>query len=94
MCKRNFQIKLKEGLNILNCTKLRDLLSRFKANLLLKKGEESVNARSIVDLLSLEIVKGDKVTILANGEDEKEMLLRIENLLEKDWAISYGDELK
>ena len=74
--------------------KLTRITSKFKANFLLKKRGGSVNARSIIDLLSLEIVKGDKVTILAHGEDEKEMLLGIENLLGRDWAISYGDELK
>ena len=84
MCKKKFEIKLEEGLNILNCMKLTGLTSQFKANLLLKKRGESVNARRIIDLLSLEIVRGDKVTILAHGEDEKEMLLGIEDLLGKD----------
>ena len=64
--------------------KLTGIISQFKANFLLKKRGESVNARSIIDVLSLEIVRGDKVTILAHGDDEKEMLLGIENLLGKD----------
>jgi phosphotransferase system HPr (HPr) family protein len=84
MSKRNFQIRLKEGLNILNCMKLTGIISQFKANFLLKKRGGSINARSIIDLLSLEIVRGDKITILAHGDDEKEMLLGIENLLGKD----------
>lgn len=46
--------------------------AKFKSELMLQKGEKKVNAKSIMGVLSLGIVKGTDITISAQGPDEAE----------------------
>jgi phosphocarrier protein len=48
-----------------------------------KKGEPSVNGKSIMKILSLGIVQGDSVHLCVNGPDEAKCFAAIEQLLAK-----------
>lgn len=46
--------------------------SKYKCEISLIKEGQKYNAKSIMGLLSMGVAKGDKLTIEAEGEDEKE----------------------
>jgi phosphocarrier protein len=45
---------------------------KFKSELMLRKGDKQVNAKSIMGVLSMGITKGTEITISAEGPDEEE----------------------
>ncbi len=50
--------------------------NEFKSGIWLEKDERRVNAKSLLGVLSLGIVKGTTITLLADGADEKEAVDR------------------
>ena len=60
----------------------------FKANIYLEKGQDKINAKSIMGILTLAAAYGTELKIIAEGEDEKaavESLVRLfESKFEED----------
>jgi phosphocarrier protein len=57
-------------------------ISKFKSNVLLKKETVTANGRSIMSVMMLAAENGSELTILADGEDEKEVVEAIIKLIE------------
>ncbi|MEW6709713.1 MAG: phosphoenolpyruvate--protein phosphotransferase [Candidatus Riflebacteria bacterium] len=62
------------GIHARPASVLAGLARQFKSELLLQKGNRSVNARSVSALMALEVEKDDKVMLIANGEDAQEAI--------------------
>lgn len=60
-----------------------DRMSAFKSQVLLRRGDITVNAKSLMGLLSLAPHDGMGVTIIAHGEDEAQAVCEIARLLEE-----------
>ncbi|WP_010244862.1 HPr family phosphocarrier protein [Acetivibrio cellulolyticus] len=58
--------------------------SNFKANIWVEKGERKANAKSLLGLLSLGVGSGNKITIIAEGEDETQAIKELESYLITD----------
>ncbi|MEW6103802.1 MAG: HPr family phosphocarrier protein [bacterium] len=84
MCVKHLTIEKDVGLNLLECTKIAQAISEYRADTFIIKNDNMVNARSILDSMSLEAKKGDRLTITADGEDEKEAILALERLVVGD----------
>ena len=59
--------------------------AKFKSELMVKKGEKQVNAKSILAVLSLGITKGTEITISADGADEDEAINALVVLAESNF---------
>ena len=57
-------------------------MSTYKAQVLLRKGDVTVNAKSLMGLLSLGLQDGEGVTIIARGEDEAQAVCAMSDLLQ------------
>ena len=57
-------------------------MSAFHSQVLLRKGDVTVNAKSLMGLLSLGIQDGEGVTIIAKGEDEAQAVCAMSDLLQ------------
>lgn len=55
--------------------------SKFKSDILVRKNERSANAKNILEVLSLGAEYGDTITIIANGEDAKEAIEALIDLI-------------
>ncbi|AUS98066.1 HPr family phosphocarrier protein [Clostridium thermosuccinogenes] len=55
--------------------------SNYKSSIWIEKNERRVNAKSLLGLLSLGIENGNKVTIIAEGEDEQFAVNELEEYL-------------
>ena len=57
-------------------------MSTFHSQVLLRKGDVTVNAKSLMGLLSLGIQDGEGVTSIAKGEDEAQAVCAMSDLLQ------------
>ena len=58
--------------------------NEFKSSIWLEKEERRVNAKSLLGVLSMGIVKGTVITIIADGEDEFEAVEGLEHLINNE----------
>ena len=59
--------------------------NEFKSSIWIEKDERRVNAKSLLGVLSLGIVKGTSVTIVADGVDENDAILTLSELIDSDF---------
>ena len=57
--------------------------SKFSSNIKIKIEDKIVNAKSIMGIISLGILDGNIVTIIADGEDESQAIMELERFLSK-----------
>ncbi len=60
--------------------------NEFKSSIWVEKEERRVNAKSLLGVLSLGIVKGTAVKIIADGVDEEEAIETLSALIDSDFV--------
>ena len=60
--------------------------NEFKSSVWVEKDERRVNAKSLLGVLSLGIVKGSKISIIADGSDEDEAVRTLVALIESNFS--------
>ncbi len=60
--------------------------NEYKSTIWIEKDDRKVNAKSLLGVLSLGIVKGTTVKLIADGSDEKEALGTLESLILSDFT--------
>ena len=60
--------------------------NEFKSSIWVEVEERRVNAKSLLGVLSLGIVKGTEITLIANGPDEEEAVEALAALLASDFG--------
>ncbi|NCC67474.1 MAG: HPr family phosphocarrier protein [Clostridia bacterium] len=60
--------------------------NEFRSNIWIEKDDRKVNAKSLLGVLSLGIVKGTTVKLIADGGDEKDAIGTLENLILSDFT--------
>lgn len=60
--------------------------NEFKSSIWIEKDERRVNAKSLLGVLSLGIVKGASIKIIADGADEAEAIATLSELIESDFS--------
>jgi len=82
LIQRDVEIKNKLGLHARAAAKLVHTAARYKADIKIRKGEEEVDGKSILGILLLAAGRGSTVTLKANGDDEREALDAVEQLID------------
>ena len=60
--------------------------NEFKSSIWVEKDERKVNAKSLLGVLSLGIVKGTKINLIADGQDEEEAIVTLVNLIASNFT--------
>lgn len=60
--------------------------NEFKSSIWVEKDERRVNAKSLLGVLSLGIVKGTTISIIADGSDEEEAVKTLVELIESNFS--------
>jgi phosphocarrier protein len=60
--------------------------NEFKSSIWVEKDERRVNAKSLLGVLSLGIVKGTKINIVADGSDQEEAVSTLVSLIESNFS--------
>ncbi|MBQ7661290.1 MAG: HPr family phosphocarrier protein [Clostridia bacterium] len=82
MMTREVTIKNSVGLHARPATFFVHRANCYKSSIWVEKDDRSVNAKSLLGVLSLAIVNGMTITLVADGADEKEALDDLEELVE------------
>ena len=60
--------------------------NEFKSSIWVEKDERRVNAKSLLGVLSLGIVKGTTITLIADGSDQEEAIETLSKLIDSDFT--------
>ena len=82
MYTREITVKNEVGLHARPATYFIQKANEFKSGIGVEKEERRVNAKSLLGVLSLGIVQGTTITLIADGVDEKEAVDALADLIE------------
>lgn len=88
MVHKVLKINTKGGLRAKTASLFVQTASQYTSQIIIEKGNKKVNAKSIMGTLSLAINEGESIHIVANGDDEKEALRALAELVEKEFVTT------
>ena len=74
MLKEEVTVRISSGLETRPIAMMVQIASRYQSSIRLTNGSRSVNAKSIMGMMSLGLDNGEQVTVEAEGPDEQEAL--------------------
>ena len=78
---KKITIKNKQGLHARPAALFVQTANKFTSDIIVQKGKQEVNGKSIMGIMMLAAGKGSRITIKANGEDAKEAVEELQGLL-------------
>ncbi|MDN5330812.1 MAG: phosphocarrier protein HPr [Tepidanaerobacteraceae bacterium] len=88
MYEKTIVVKNKTGLHARPAAMFVQTANKFKSEIFVEKEGKKVNAKSIMGVMSLAVSQGTTITILAQGEDEKDAVEALVELVES----RFGEE--
>ena len=79
-------VKCESGLYNRQATYFIQKANEFKSGIWVEKDERRVNAKSLLGVLSLGIVQGTAINLIADGSDEKEAVAALSELVSTNFA--------
>ena len=79
-------VKCESGLHNRQATFFIQKANEFKSSIWVEKDERRVNAKSLLGVLSLGIVKGTAINLIADGPDEKEAVEALIELISSNFS--------
>jgi len=90
MITRELELKNKLGLHLRAASKLSDVATSFQSNVLLSNDNgQKIDAKSVLGITLLAAAYGSTLLVSAEGDDEIEAIIAIEDLFEK----KFGEEV-
>ena len=86
MITREVTINNQVGLHARPATFFIQKANEFKSVIWIEKDERRVNAKSLLGVLSLGIVKGTTINIIADGVDEAQAVEMLAELIDREFA--------
>ncbi len=77
-------VKCESGLHNKQATYFIQRANDFKSNIWMEMEERKINAKSLLGVLSMAVVTGTEVNLIAEGADEEEAVKTLAGILEKD----------
>ena len=86
MYAKEITVKNEVGLHARPATYFIQKANEFKSGIWVEKEERRVNAKSLLGVLSLGIVKGTAITVIADGADETEAVEALVTLINNNFG--------
>ena len=86
MCVKEVMVQNQVGLHARPATFFIQKANEFKSSIRVEKEERRVNAKSLLGVLSLGIVGGTNIRIIADGADEQEAVDSLVDLVKSGFA--------
>ena len=86
MCVKEVLVQHQVGLHARPATFFIQKANEFKSSIWVEKEERRVNAKSLLGVLSLGIVGGTNIRIIADGSDEEEAVSSLVELVKSGFA--------
>ena len=84
MIEKEIEVKITSGLETRPIAKLVQVAGQFESRIYITLNDKKVNAKSIMGMMSLGVIEGEKLLISADGKDEKEAMEAIEKYLSEN----------
>lgn len=84
MVKNTVQIQMPNGLDTRPIAMLVQVASQYRSQIHLSNGNKTVNAKSIMGMMTLGLDNGETVTITAEGADEADALKSLQAYLTQE----------
>lgn len=81
MVSKEITVKIASGFESRPVAMFVQVASQFKSNIYVSLQEKKVNAKSIMGMMSLGVLDGESLTIIADGEDEENAIIDLEKYL-------------
>ena len=81
MISKDITIKIPSGLEARPIAMLVQVACQYDSSIYIQMQDKKINAKSIMGMMSLEIIEGETVTVVADGSDEAKALDNIEKYL-------------
>jgi len=81
MISKSITISIPSGLEARPVALLVQVASRFESKITIESGAKTVNAKSIMGMMTLGLAAGENVTVNADGADEESAVAEIEKYL-------------
>lgn len=78
---REVTIVNRQGLHARPIMKFVDLASRFQADVNVRKGDQTVDGKSPMEMILLEAIQGTHLTLVARGQDAQEAVNALATLV-------------
>jgi phosphocarrier protein HPr len=85
-CTREVVVRLENGLHLGPSSQIVQLAQRFKCEVLIRKGERTVDGKSMLDLLTLAAEHGTILELQVQGDDAAQALEAIASLFERNFV--------
>jgi phosphotransferase system HPr (HPr) family protein len=79
--KQDVTIVNSQGMHARPAMQLVEIANRFNSSAYIRKGDRRVNAKSIMEVMTLEAVRGSVLTVEAEGADAEGLLAAIAELV-------------
>lgn len=89
-CSREVTVNLENGLHMSPSAKLVQLAQSFNCDIVIRKGERSIDGKSMLDLLTLAAAKGTKLVLEATGDGAAEAIDALHRLFETNFIDENG----
>ncbi len=86
MITKNVVINNQVGLHARPATFFIQKANEYKCSIWIEYEERRVNAKSLLGVLSLGIVKGTEITLIADGSDEEAAVQALSNLISTEFG--------
>ena len=84
MYSKEVVVRCESGLHNKQATYFVQKANEFDANIWVESGERKMNAKSLLGILSLGIIKGTQIKVIADGVDEEAAVSSLINLIENE----------
>lgn len=84
MFSKEVVVRCDSGLHNKQATYFVQKANEFESSIWLESDSRKMNAKSLLGIMSLGIITGAEVTLIANGPDEEEAVNSLETLLQRD----------
>ncbi|TCT14227.1 catabolite repression HPr-like protein [Natranaerovirga pectinivora] len=81
MIKKDLKVKLASGFEARPVALFVQVASKFESSIYVEMEDKKVNAKSIMGMMSLGVLEGEEITVVADGSDEEEAMNEIEKYL-------------
>lgn len=81
LIEKKFIIQNEQGLHARPAAIFVQIANKYESDIVVRKGRQEVNGKSIMGLLTLAAEKGSKLYIKASGPDAKEAMQELEKII-------------
>ncbi|MEW5758634.1 MAG: HPr family phosphocarrier protein [Candidatus Omnitrophota bacterium] len=85
--KKKVTVKNKLGLHARPAALFVQIANKYDSNIIVEKGDQKVNGKSIMGILMLAVESGHEILIIAQGSDAEGAINELEELVTKEEAL-------